>query len=768
MTKEIVYEYIKSKPKKPVHLREVVRALGIGKQEAAEALQALVDEGKLIRTRRKTYGLPEKMDLVVGPLQVHPDGYGFVLVEEGDDLFIPPAKLAGAWPMDQVVARKLPRRERGKESGEVIRIVARARKTLVGTLEFSRGYAMLRPDDKRYHNRLLLSPEGLADLREGARIVVDVQYPEETGEKEPFGVFSEYLGQGYTPETETKAVIHNFDLRDAFPEEVLAEAARIREKVPAQTLRKRRDFRDKNVFTIDGADAKDFDDAIHLERLENGRYLVGVHIADVAHYVREGSALDREAYERATSVYLPGKVLPMLPEKLSNGVCSLVPGADRLVLSALIELDENAHVVKYEFAEGVIRSQARLTYDEVEEYLRGGKLPKQSEFLQDDVRELYQLTRKLKQQRLAEGALDFQTSEVKVQFDEEGNLHLVPLQEAEARSLIEELMLLANRVVARHLDELEAPALYRVHEDPVSDRYKKLVEALSRLGYQLPMGEPDQQAMQRVLDSAKGKPEGQAVSMLLLRSMSLARYAPENLGHFGLAFEDYLHFTSPIRRYPDLVVHRVLKEVLRGKLGPRKKAAWEKRFPQIAEHASERERAAEKAERDLTKYFQTKWAEEHLGEEFSGVVSGVTNFGMFVALPNGVEGLVPLSALEDDYYEYRPDALELVGRHSKKRWRLGSRLKVSIERATPALRQIDLAPVKEDQVEKKKQPDKKQKKRAATKQAARVLAGPPDEKAHRERPVRLTANKVYFHEWQGDESAEENPKPKQGKKRRRR
>ncbi len=768
MIEELVYEYIKSKPKKPVHLREVARALGIGKKEAQEALDELVAAGKLVRTRRKTYGLPEKMDLVVGPVQVHPDGYGFVLVENGDDLFIPPARMAGAWPLDRVVARKLPRREGGRVSGEIIRIVERARKTLVGTLEFSRGYALLRPDDRRYQRRLLLSPEGLEKLEEGARIVVEIQYPEETGEAEPFGVFREYLGQGQTPETELKAVIHNFDLRDQFPPAALEEARKIRKRIAAQTLRKRRDFREENVFTIDGADAKDFDDAIHLKRLENGNWQVGVHIADVSHYVRPGSVLDREAYLRATSVYLPGRVLPMLPEELSNGVCSLVPGEDRLVLSVLLELDEEARVLRYEFAEGVIRSRARLTYDQVESFLRGGRLPAEARFLEGDVKTLHRLTRKLKRQRLEQGSLDFQTTEVRVDFDDDGNLHLLPVREAEARSLIEELMLLANKTVAAHLDEKGVPALYRVHDDPLADRYKNLVEALNRLGYDLPLGGPEQKSMQRVLEAARGKPEGQAVSTLLLRSMSLARYAAENLGHFGLAFDDYLHFTSPIRRYPDLVVHRVLKDLLHGKLGPRKKADMAVRFPEMAEHVSERERAAEKAERDLTRYYQVRWAAEHVGEAFSGTVSGVTNFGLFVALENGVEGLLPLSALEDDYYEFKADTLELVGRHGGKTWRLGDRLRVRIERATPALRQIDLA-IEEEKVMSAKNQERK--KGGSKKGKTRVLAGPPEEKARHERPVRLTANKVYFHEWEGEkpeeEEKEKSPKTKKTRRRKR-
>ena len=770
MNKKAIYEYISSKPKKPVHVREIARVLRIDKETAKKALAELVSEGRLIRTRRKTYGLPEKMNLLVGPVQVHNDGYGFVLAEEGDDLYIPPSRMFGAWPMDKVAARRLPQKNKEKPSGEIIRIIERARRKLVGTLEFSRGYAILRPDDKRYSARLLLSPKGLAGLEEGARIVVNVIYPEESGEKEPYGEFAEYLGDGYTPETEIKAVIHNFDLREGFPKQVTEAAAAIKTKIAAATLRARQDFRELNVFTIDGADAKDFDDAIHLSRLPGGGYQVGVHIADVAHYVKEGSLIDEEARARATSVYLPGKVLPMLPEQLSNGVCSLLPGADRLTISVLLDYDSDWELQKYRIVNGVIRSKARFTYAQVEDFLTGGELPEEYRWLQEDIASLYTFTRALKERRLQAGALDFDTREVKVNIDEDGNLHLLPLRQTAARSLIEELMLLANRTVAHHLSEKGIPALFRVHEDPLADRYKNLVEALNRLGYNLPMGQPDKRAMQRVLQSSKGKPEGKAVSLLMLRSMSLARYDSENLGHFGLAFEDYLHFTSPIRRYPDLVVQRVLKEAIKGKIGPRKKKDWLARFPELAQHTSERERAAEKAERDLTKYFQVKWAEEHLGEVFEGTVSGVTNFGLFVAIKNGVEGLLSMSSLDDDYYDFNDASMELTGRHKGKKWRLGDAIKVRIERATPALRQIDFL-LEEDTVKQNETGKRAKRANAKSKKPsqARVLSGPPEEKSQNGRPVRLTASKVYFGEWSGEAAQNQDKKaPKSAKRRKKR
>ncbi len=776
MTKQAIYEFIKRNPRKPFHLAEIVRQLRIPRQEAKRALDALVQEGKLVQTRRKTYGLPEEMRLVVGRISVHPNGFGFVVPEgEGADLFIPPAYLGGAWHNDKVVARPKPPGRDGRPWGEVIRILERARDKLVGTLEFSRGYAILRPDDPRVRERLLLVPDGLEGLEPGARIVVRVRYPEETGEREPFGEFLEYLGQGETPETETRAVIIKYDLREDFPPEVLAEAERIEARIPEAELHRRVDFRHLNVFTIDGADAKDFDDAIHIERYKNGNYRVGIHIADVSHYVPEGSALDREAFERGTSVYLPGRVLPMLPEKLSNGVCSLVPGEDRLVLSVLVDLTPQGEVKRYSFKEGVIRSKARLTYDQVQAFFEGEPLPETARFLEADLRDLFALTQTLKARRLEQGALDFSFTEVKVDVDPDGTLHLIPIAEREARSLIEELMLLANRIVAKHLADKGVPALYRVHEDPAEDRYRALVEALARMGYKLPGKEPDPKALQRVLHQAAGRPEAPAVSMLLLRSLSLARYAPENLGHFGLAFEDYLHFTSPIRRYPDLVVHRVLRRVMRRRLSQKKIAAWQEAFPRIAEHASERERNAEAAERDLTKYYQCKWAEAHKGEVFEGTVSGVTNFGVFVALDNGVEGLLHLSNLTDDYYEYVEEALALIGRHTNKRIGMGDRITVTIDEVNPTLRQIDLAPVEDkmsqnNDASSTQTPRRTRKKRAsakATPKRTRRVVGPPEEPKRNERPVKVTVHKLYFGEWTGESNGGTKPaKPRRARRRR--
>ncbi len=748
--KQAIYEHLK-RHKKPTHPKELSRVFGLKRSVVRGLLNELVAEGKLERVRSR-YQLPERGARVVGRLDLAKDGYGFVVREDGgSDLFIPEERLRGAWHGDRVEARIVGTDRRGRESGEVLRVLERARRNAVGTIRFARGYAWLVPEDPRLPPRIKLRPEGLGVLPDGSRIAARLVFPEESGAREVFGVFLEHLGgSGDEIEAETRAVILKHDLRDEFPEEVLAEARRVAHSPIAPELARRTDLRDLPVFTIDGPDAKDFDDAIHLRRLEDGTFEVGVHIADVAHYVKEGSALDREAYARGTSVYLPGRVLPMLPEVLSNGVCSLVPGQDRLAVSVLVRLDREGKVLEHRFVESVIRSRARLTYPEVEAFLEGATPSDALVPLAEDVQALFALSQRLRAAREAEGAIFFDFPEVKVELGPKGEVHLIPIREEKARSLIEELMLLANRLVAAELEERGLPALFRVHEDPSEDRFRELSEALARLGYRLEA--PTPAAYQKVLKAAAGRPEAGVVATLLLRSLKLARYAEENLGHFGLAFRDYLHFTSPIRRYPDLVVHRVMKALIQGRLSEEKLLRWRRSFPRIAEHASVRERLAEAAERDLSKYHQARWARAHLGEVFEGTVSGVQSFGVFVMLDNGVEGLLRKEALDDDYYAYDPETLSLLGERTGRRIRLGERIWVQIAGASPALRQVDLVPAEEVKPLSEKKDGKKK----------RRVVGPPEGKDRPERPVKLTVNRVYFGEWQG-----ERRKEGEGKKRRR-
>ncbi|MDT7919039.1 MAG: ribonuclease R, partial [Meiothermus sp.] len=818
---EQIYEHLKKHPKKRFSLRELVRSLRLDKEQAKEALDLLVVEGKVVEPRRKLYQLPEALAQkgLEGRLQAHAAGFAFVIPANPDlpDLYIPKGHTGGAWHGDRVRAEPRPPGRDGKPWGVVVEVLERAHHQVVGRLYFKQGFAWLKPDDARLP-ALKLKPEGLEGLESGARLVVRVTYPSGRKPQEPYGEFAGYLGQGDSPEVEAEAIIAKYELRSVFPPEALQEAQKIAH-LDAKEVERREDFRALRVFTIDGADAKDFDDAIHIEQLPNGNYRVGIHIADVSHYVREFSPLDHEAYARATSVYLPGRVLPMLPEQLSNGICSLKPYEDRLVISVLVELTPKGKVKDYRFAEGVIRSVARLTYTEVEAFAEGLKHPEQAQVLppdwnpglEEDLKLLLRLTQTLKARRLEEGALDFRFTEVKVEVDEDGSLHLIPQKEPRARSLIEELMLLANRVVAKHLAERDIPTLFRVHEDPSEEAYNKLVAALGKLGYSLPGGELSPKALQSILKQAEGRPEEPVVSTLLLRSLRLARYAAENLGHFGLAAEHYLHFTSPIRRYPDLVVHRVLRTLLQRRITQARKEEWSQRFPKIAEHTSERERAAENAERELTKYYQCLWALRHRGETFRGTVSGVTGFGVFVSLENGVEGMIRLGALEDDHYQYIEDLLALEGLRTKRRIRIGDEMEVKIEGANPSARQIDLVPTekfyqsetppeppKQEQSKKRRRgkrgkgtkPAAQEPKAAATARPARKIVatepkspaphtrarsrrvvGPPDERRGFQKPVRVNAQKIYFGSWGEAPSASPQPggeKASSSKRKRRR
>ncbi|WP_415577457.1 ribonuclease R, partial [Deinococcus radiodurans] len=712
---------------RPVHVRDLERTftrqalerLG-GWRNITDLLEDLVESGKVIRTRKKTYGLPEAMSLVRGRFQASAAGFGFVVPDSnmgkggGEDYYIPQDRTLEAWNGDTVLVRMDGRgdsrsdRDGGRDNGRggrrgqkgdgnpratVVRIVQRAYKQLVGTLEFSHGHPILKPDDFRARHRILLLPEGLEELEAGARVVTELFWPEHTGEDEVFGQVVRVLGAEDDPETETEAVIVKFGLRGEFPDDVQEQANAIPGEIPEEALVGRLDLREFNIFTVDGRDAKDFDDAIHIQPTPEGNFVVGVHIADVSHYVQEGTPLDGEAYARATSVYLPGRVLPMLPEHLSNGVCSLVPYQDRLTMTALVELSAEGDILDVKLSPSVINSKARLTYDEVQAYSEAtATLPDHARHLEGDLHLLLKITTKLRQKRLREGSLDFKLREVKVDVDKDGRMELIPIREETARGMIEDLMLLANKVVAHYLIEREIPTLFRIHEEPTLQKFQDVTGAIGRLGFSFPGGEPTPQAYQAVLKQVRGTGRESVVNTLLLRSMQQAKYAGENLGHFGLAFDEYLHFTSPIRRYPDLVVHRTLKKVLSGdfKAGNREVAQFQGRLPSMGEHTSDRERTAAEAERDLTKYYQCKWAQEHRGESFMGNVSGVVSSGLYVALDNGVEGKLHISHLDDDYYIFIEDAQILKGRSNGKSFRLGDAVQVTISDVKPLARQIDL------------------------------------------------------------------------------
>nr|WP_225430001.1 ribonuclease R [Deinococcus detaillensis] len=719
--KELIIEQL-HKLGRPVHVRDFERTftrqgrekLGV-RRDLAGLLEDLTLSGDVIRTRRHTYGLPEAMNLVRGRFQASTGGFGFVIPDSGgDDFYIREGETLEAWNGDIVLIRPEGRNggndryERGgggnrsrrdsSPRAAVVRIVSRAYSQLVGSLDHQATYAFLKPDDHRARHRIMLMPDGTEGLPNGARVVTQLFWPEDTGEDEVYGEIVRVLGNEDDPATETQAVIVKYGLRDEFPPEVLEEAERIPRKLPDSALRERLDLRDYHIFTVDGSDAKDFDDAIHIQATPEGTFVVGVHIADVSHYVQLGTPLDEEAYARATSVYLPGAVLPMLPEHLSNGVCSLVEGEDRLTMSAMIELSGDGEVLSTAFTPSVIRSKARLTYDEVQAYSEAvATLQGSARILEGDLHLLLKITAKLRQKRLREGSLDFKLREVKVDVDKDGHMQLIPLREETARGMIEDLMLLANKAVAHFLLEKNAPTLFRIHEEPTMARFQEVSGAIGRMGLAFPGGEPTPQAYQSVLKAVRGTSQESVVNTLLLRSMQQAKYAEENLGHFGLAFEEYLHFTSPIRRYPDLLVHRALKAALSGPVTDRVRADLAAPLTEQGRHTSERERNASDAERDLTKYYQAKWAQEHLEESFEGRVSGVIASGLFVVLENGVEGRLHISNLGDDYYFYIEDASILKGRTSGRIYRIGENINVTISGVNPLARQIDFTQAEQTQ-----------------------------------------------------------------------
>lgn len=705
---------------RPVHVRDLERTFTrqminrLGDWRDLESLlESIVETGEVIRTRRRTYGLPEAMSLVRGRFQASAAGFGFVIPDSGgEDFYVSAEQTLEAWNGDIVLVRmegrgdsvyrgdngykgNAPKRGQkgdGNPRASVVRIVQRAYKQLVGTLEFHHGHPILKPDDYRARHRILVLPEGLEGLEEGARVVTELFWPENTGEDEVFGQVSRVLGDTDNPTTETEAVIVKFGLHGTFPEEVEAEAGVIPTSISEDALNGRLDLRSFNIFTVDGRDAKDFDDAIHIQPTPEGTFVVGIHIADVSQYVCEGTPLDTEAYARATSVYLPGRVLPMLPEHLSNGVCSLVPYEDRLTMTALIELSAEGEILKVQVMPSVINSKARLTYDEVQAYSEAtATLPEHARQLEGDLHLLLKITTKLRQKRLREGSLDFKLREVKVDINAEGKMELIPIREETARGMIEDLMLLANKVVAHYLIEREIPTLFRIHEEPTLQRFQEVSSAIGRMGLAFPGGVPTPQSYQAVLKQVRGTSRESVVNTLLLRSMQQAKYAGENLGHFGLAFDEYLHFTSPIRRYPDLMVHRVLKQVLSEdlKAGSRAVAELQARLPEMGVHTSTRERTAAEAERNLTKYYQAKWAQEHVGQSFAANVSGVVASGLFIVLENGVEGKMHISNLDDDYYVFIEDAQMLRGRSKGRSFRLGNPLMVTISSVNPLARQTD-------------------------------------------------------------------------------
>jgi ribonuclease R len=661
-------------------------------------LRRLFDKGALVKIRGARVGLPDRMNLVVGRLSCSPAGHGFVVPEarrEGQgDLFVAPANIREALHGDRVVARVERHGPRGAE-GTIIRVLERAQQRLVGRYESDgRIGGRVVPFDRRVLHELFVPAGEEHGAAAGQMVSAEITRPP-TATRNPVGRVTAVLGQLSDPGVDLKVIVAKYGLPDAFPPEVEAEATAVARPVPAAEAQSRTDFRGWLTVTIDPETARDHDDAVGIERRPGGGFRLAVHIADVAHYVREGGALDQEAYLRGTSIYFPDRVVPMLPHALSSDVCSLVEGKDRLTQSVVIELDARGRVTKAEFHDGVIRSAARLSYQEAQAIVDGEPAARERFApLVEALLAMDELAKLMRARRYERGSLDFDLPEPKLVLDAAGEMTgIVRHERLDSMRLVEEFMLAANEAVAAALDRAGVGALYRIHEQPDPEKIEEFAELVASLGYSMPanLETVGPEHFQLVLRQIAGKPEEKLVSYLLLRTMKLARYHEENLGHFGLATAMYAHFTSPIRRYPDLVVHRALRALRRAK--DKEREAWlGQRLPEMGLHLSEMERRASEAERELVEWKKVRYMAGRLGEVFAGYVTGVQAFGLFVELDEVyVQGLVHVSSMSDDYYRFDEKAHRLRGENTRKAYRLGDRVFVQLVRVDLERRQVDFA-----------------------------------------------------------------------------
>lgn len=692
--------FMKEEAYKPLTVQELEEAFGI--EDSAEfkdfvkALVVMEDQGLVVRTRSNRYGLPEKMNLLKGKLIGHAKGFAFVDPEdpELDDVFIPPTELKTAMHGDVVLVRVSPKGTGSRQEGTIIRILERGVKEVVGTYTESKNFGFVIPDDKKIANDIFIPKNASGGAVEGHKVVVKLTtYPE--GRMSAEGEVVDILGHKNDPGVDILSVIHKHGLPGPFPVEALEQANDVPETINEEDLKDRRDLRNETIVTIDGADAKDLDDAVTVTKLDNGNYKLGVHIADVSHYVTENSPIDREAVDRGTSVYLVDRVIPMIPHRLSNGICSLNPKVDRLTLSCEMEVDSEGQVVNHEIFQSVIKTTERMTYTDVNKILeeKDEALRQKYEKLVPMFEEMGELASVLRTKRMNRGAIDFDFKEAKVLVDAKGQPTDVVLRERSvAERLIEEFMLLANETVAEHFHWMNVPFIYRIHEEPNAEKLQRFLEFITNFGYTVKgaANEIHPRALQNIIEEVAGKPEETVISTVMLRSMKQAKYDPESLGHFGLSTEFYTHFTSPIRRYPDLIVHRLIRTYLiEGKVDEQTRSSWAESLPVIAEHASNMERRAVEAERETDELKKAEYMLDKIGEEYDGMISSVTNFGMFVELPNTIEGLIHVSYLTDDYYRYDERHYAMIGERTGNVYRIGDEITVRVVNVNKDERAID-------------------------------------------------------------------------------
>ena len=700
--KKTIYDFICDEFYVPMKIKEIAIMLNVPKEqrrELQEVLDELVCDGKIEVSAKGKYSKAEGKYLT-GIFTAHQRGFGFVTVPgEDEDIFIPEAQVNGAMHLDtvQVAVTKGASSEKRRE-GSVVKILKRGMEQLVCYYEESKNYGFAVPDNPRFTQDIFIPKEHSMGAVRGHKVVVQITEYGKNGRK-PEGKVVEILGHVNDPGTDIMSIVRGYDLPMEFPAKVLKQAERVPDEVSEADMAGRMDLRDWQTVTIDGEDAKDLDDAITLTK-ENGKYTLGVHIADVTNYVQEHSALDVEALNRGTSVYLVDRVIPMLPHKLSNGICSLNAGENRLALSCIMTIDEKGNVVDHNIAETVIKVDRRMSYNSVKKILEDKDEAERAKY--EELIPMFELMQELagilRKKRMSRGSIDFDFPETKIILNEQGKpVDIKPYDRNVATKIIEDFMLIANEIVAQDYFWQELPFVYRTHDNPDGEKIKKLATFINNFGYSIHIGQDEvhPKELQKLLIKIEGTPEEALISRLTLRSMKQAKYTTVSTGHFGLATNYYCHFTSPIRRYPDLQIHRIIKDNLRGRMDAKKIAHYEKILDDVASHSSKTERRAEEAERETDKLKKVEYMSERIGECFEGVISGVTEWGFYVELPNTIEGLVHVTSLKDDYYHYDERSYELIGETTNHRYKLGQKVKVMVEATDKLLRTIDFCVVEE-------------------------------------------------------------------------
>lgn len=700
--KKVIYDFICDDLYVPMKAKEIAVVLNVPKpqkHELMEVLDALLADGKVELTGKGKY-IKSNGKFLTGIFTAHPRGFGFVTVEgEEEDIFIPADQTNGALHMDTVQVA-IARTSGGKrKEGTVVKIVARGTTQLVCTYEKSKTFGFAVPDNQRFAQDIFIPAERSKGAVSGHKVVVEITDYGKNGKK-PEGKVVEIIGHINDPGTDIMSIVKGYDLPVEFSSKIMKQVENVSNEVSKADMAGRMDLRDWQTVTIDGEDAKDLDDAITLVK-EGELYKLGVHIADVSNYVQENSALDVEALKRGTSVYLVDRVIPMLPHKLSNGICSLNAGENRLALSCIMLIDAKGNVVDHTIAETVIRVDRRMSYTSVKKILEEHDETERREY--EELVPMFELMQELaailRKKRMKRGSIDFDFPETKIILDEKGRpVEIKPYDRNVATKIIEDFMLIANETVAQDYFWQELPFVYRTHENPDAEKIKKLGTFINNFGYTIHIGQDEvhPKELQKLLMKIDGTPEEALISRLTLRSMKQAKYTTINTGHFGLATNYYCHFTSPIRRYPDLQIHRIIKDNLRGRMNTGKIDHYEKILPEVAKHSSEMERRADEAERETDKLKKVEYMEERIGQVFEGVISGVTEWGFYVELPNTIEGLVHVTTLTDDYYHYQEATYEMVGEATNRRYKLGQKVKVMVMGTDRLLRTIDFRVVRED------------------------------------------------------------------------